>query len=169
MDYIPLLKRVDFGQANWEYGKESVFYQIHKGDKTFTYSPTICFEIAFPDLTRRIAAEGVDFIVNITNDAWFKKTIGPYQHGMMTVVRAVETRTQYYRAANTGISMIVTPRGNILRKTTLFEKTVIEDILYTYPFDSVYVRAMRNYPVIFLIITICLTISTVFTMSTVKK
>lgn len=153
MDYIPFLGNLDFGQANWEYGKKPVFYSIEKDNEEYIFSPIICFEIAFPNLARRIAREKPDFFVNITNDAWFERTIGPYQHAMMTVIRAVETRTQFYRAANTGITMVVDPSGKILNQTELFEKTVLTEHLKIYPSSTMYVDYLRNYPAIFFFIS----------------
>ncbi len=140
MEYVPLLRKLDFGQANFEYGEGIEFYTIKKDENSFRYSPLICYEIIFPAMSRKIVQEEVDFVINITNDAWFKRTIGPYQHGIMTVIRAVETRTQYYRAANSGISLIVDPRGKIIQQTNLFDKTVIQDNLYIYTGQTLYVR-----------------------------
>ncbi len=169
MDYLPFLSELDFGQANWEYGKEPAFYSISKEDDEFIMSPLICFEIAFPDLIRRIARQEVDFFVNITNDAWFERTIGPYQHAMMTVIRAVETRTQFYRAANTGITMIVDPRGAIVEQTGLFEKTVLSGNLKTHPHSTVYVNYMRNYPIFFMVISTVLLLISLCSMFMLRK
>ena len=88
LNIFPFLWNVHLGQANWEYGEKQEFYDIEGN----TYSPLICFEIAFEFLTTRMAKKGVDFIVNITNDAWFKRSAGTYQHAIMTKFRAVETR-----------------------------------------------------------------------------
>jgi apolipoprotein N-acyltransferase len=119
----------------------------------YTYSPLICFEIAFPELTNRIAEKDADFIVNITNDAWFYRSAGTYQHAIMTRVRAVETRTQIFRCANTGYSMIVDPKGDVLVKSELFEQTIISGELYNYNGRSLYVDELFWYPYIFLFIT----------------
>ncbi len=169
MDYFPFLRNLQFGQANWEYGEEIIHYQIQKGDKQFLFSSLICFEIAFPVLTNTIAADNVDFMVNVTNDAWFKKTVGPYQHAMMTKIRAVETRTQIYRAANTGISLIVDPRGIITNRTKLYEKTNIEEKLYRYPGQTFYVKYLTYYPFIFLIITFLLIIALIIQGFSLKR
>lgn len=169
MDYIPFLRGLDFGQANWEYGHEPAYYLLEKDDQRFIYSPLICFEIAFPNYTAEMSKNEVDFFVNITNDAWFKRTVGPYQHGMMTVIRAVETRTQFYRAANTGISMIVDPRGEIRKKTALFDKTFIEYNLLTYSGRSLFTRWWVNYPLLLLILTACLIIAAYLSIFSIKK
>jgi len=75
--------------------------------------PFICYEIIFPELVGRDARIG-DVIVNVTNDAWFGDSPGPYQHLRQAQIRAVETGKPVIRAANTGISAIIDARGRIL-------------------------------------------------------
>nr|WP_321454392.1 apolipoprotein N-acyltransferase [uncultured Cohaesibacter sp.] len=72
--------------------------------------PLICYEIAFPSEILSFPA-GADMIVNVTNDAWFGKTIGPWQHLHLAQMRAIETGLPVIRAANTGISAIIDPLG----------------------------------------------------------
>lgn len=73
----------------------------------------ICYEIIFPDLVSVDAASS-DIIVNVTNDAWFGATPGPYQHFRLAQVRAVEAGLTVVRAANTGISGIIDAKGRII-------------------------------------------------------
>lgn len=80
----------------------------------------ICFEVIFPNLTRELVMNGADLMVTITNDAWFGRSAAPYQHFSMTVLRAVENRVAYARAANTGISGFIAPDGRILASTPIF-------------------------------------------------
>jgi len=140
LNYLPFMWKLQFGQANWEYGTKCKYFTSGK----VTFSPQICFEIAFSELNRKMAfrnlGEGrlsakskpdkIDFLVNITNDAWFGKSSGPWIHGMMTKFRAVENRIQIYRSANTGISMVVDPLGRVISKTGLFEITLLKSPLY---------------------------------------
>lgn len=76
-------------------------------------APFICYEIIFPQLVAA-GTVGADLIINLTNDAWFGDTPGPYQHFRQAQIRAVETGRTLVRAANTGISGIVDPRGRII-------------------------------------------------------
>ena len=86
----------------------------------------ICYEVIFPSLSCRYRRLGADFLVNITNDAWFGRTGAPYQHFSMAVFRAIENRVALVRAANTGISGIISPIGYIQAKTPLFVRTFIQ-------------------------------------------
>jgi apolipoprotein N-acyltransferase len=64
-------------------------------------------------MVRRFVQDGAQFIVNITNEAWFGKTAAPYQFLSMSVFRAVENRVFVVRCANTGISCFIDPRGRV--------------------------------------------------------
>ncbi|MBM1171065.1 apolipoprotein N-acyltransferase [Microvirga arabica] len=79
---------------------------------------TICYEAIFPG---EILSDGPrpDLILNVTNDAWFGETPGPYQHFAQARLRAVEEGLPLVRAANTGISAIVDPFGRIVEKLPL--------------------------------------------------
>ncbi len=85
---------------------------------------TICYEAIFPELVRQAFADGAEFLVNITNDAWFGRT-SPYQHLAMAAVRAVENQAYIVRAANTGISAVIAPDGRIVRASGLFTREVV--------------------------------------------
>jgi len=75
--------------------------------------PFICYEIIFPALVAvDVAAPG--FILNVTNDAWFGDTPGPYQHFRQAQLRAVENGVPLLRAANNGISGVVDARGRVV-------------------------------------------------------
>jgi apolipoprotein N-acyltransferase len=89
----------------------------------------ICYEDIFPELVRRFTGEGAELLVNITNDAWYGRTSAPYQHLDMAVFRAVENGRYLVRAANTGVTAVIDPRGRVLARTRLFERTaLVEDV-----------------------------------------
>ncbi len=147
LKYLPFLWDVHLGQANWEYGEKLEYYNING----YKFSPLICFEIAFPALTTEMANNDIDFIVNLTNDAWFHRSAGTYQHAAMTKFRAIETRKQIYRAANTGYSIIVSPTGEFLKQTQLFEKITINNSLYIYENNSYFTKYFFWFPFVFVI------------------
>jgi apolipoprotein N-acyltransferase len=80
----------------------------------------ICFEVVFPDLTRRAVLGGASLMAAITNDAWFGYSAAPYQHLEMVAFRAVENRVPFARAANTGISGFIDATGRIFDTSDLF-------------------------------------------------
>ncbi|HUD72193.1 MAG TPA: apolipoprotein N-acyltransferase [Dongiaceae bacterium] len=84
----------------------------------------ICYEAIFPGLVRRLARHA-DFLVNLTNDAWFGKSGAPAQHLAMAVTRAVENRRWILRAANTGISAVVDPAGRVRAREPLDTEAIL--------------------------------------------
>jgi apolipoprotein N-acyltransferase len=76
----------------------------------------ICFEDIFPYLVRRFVIKGADFVVNVTNDAWFGKTAAAYQHAANSVFRAVENRRSVVRSANTGLTCFIDRTGRIYNR-----------------------------------------------------
>jgi len=81
----------------------------------------ICFESIFPALSRKTVDKGAGLLAVITNDAWFGRTGAPFQHEAMAVFRAVETRRWVVRAANTGVSAVISPWGERVARSPLFE------------------------------------------------
>ena len=77
--------------------------------------PLICYEAIFPGASSRVAgAERPKALVNVTNDGWFGRTPGPYQHFAQARLRAIEEGLPMVRAANSGISAIVDPYGRVV-------------------------------------------------------
>jgi len=101
----------------------------------------ICYELIFPNLARRQVLNGASLLVNLTNDAWYGRTSGPYQHFAMAVFRAIETRRALVRAANTGISGFIDPVGRIDKSTPLYTATAIRQAVPLLSIETPYVRA----------------------------
>lgn len=87
--------------------------------------PFICYEIIFPKLVED-DTRGAGLIVNVTNDAWFGDTPGPYQHFRQAQIRAVETGLPLVRAANTGLSGVIDSRGRIVDGLAIDAKAAID-------------------------------------------
>src|SRR5690606_6611749 len=68
---------------------------------------------------------GAELIAVVTNDSWYGKLSGPFQHKEFAVLRAVENRRSVIRAANGGISCIINPLGITEVESEMFEKTFI--------------------------------------------
>jgi apolipoprotein N-acyltransferase len=103
------ISKIEFGQANFHPGP----YREPLDAGSVRFTPLICFESVFPELCRDGVRSGTELFVNITNDGWFGNTPGPYQHAQMCIARAVEFRRFLVRSANSGVSMVVTPTGEI--------------------------------------------------------
>jgi apolipoprotein N-acyltransferase len=91
-------------------------------------SPLICYEIIFPGAVVS-PGERPDWIVNVTNDAWFGPSSGPYQHLSQARLRAVEQGLPVARAANTGISAVIDAYGRIVAEKALNTGGVVEAAL----------------------------------------
>jgi len=74
----------------------------------------ICFEDTVGHLRRHFVQEGADFLVNMTNDAWFRDTKAPFLHLQSAVLGCVENHRSLARAANTGVSALIDPWGRII-------------------------------------------------------
>ncbi len=95
--------------------------------KNVGFSCLICFEDIFPDLAREFVRKGANFLVNITNDAWFARSSAAYQHAQASVFRAVENRINVLRAANTGLSCFIDQKGRITGKVASGGKDLFVD------------------------------------------
>ena len=147
---VPVVERVPFVPVRWfrsvpwfrrwsggfARGAELPLYPAGIG----RFGVIVCYESAFEDLPRRYRMLGAEFLVNVTNDVWYGRTAGPYQHISHLVLRAVETRMGVARAANSGISALIDPLGGIHDATTLETRTVVAGRLQTSDVITLYAR-----------------------------
>jgi apolipoprotein N-acyltransferase len=94
-----------------------------------TISPMICYEAIFPDEALLPGTTRPGMLLNVTNDAWFGQTPGPYQHFAQSRMRAIEQGLPLVRAANSGISAIVDPYGRIIASLPLGATGVVDGSL----------------------------------------
>jgi apolipoprotein N-acyltransferase len=92
-------------------------------------SPLICFEALFPGRAVAAGGERPGWLLNVTNDAWFGNSPGPYQHFAAVRLRAAEEGIPLVRVANTGISAVVDAYGRTLVQTRLGERIAIDSAL----------------------------------------
>ncbi len=104
------LEQIVAGPMNFQAGSLRPKLAVPGG---LSASAFICYEIIFPDEVA-VDVTSTDIIVNVTNDAWFGDTPGPYQHFRQAQVRAIETGLPLVRAANTGISGAIDSHGRLL-------------------------------------------------------
>jgi len=122
--FFPFLKRISVVSDIIKPGiSKNLSFPI--GENHFELVPLICFESAFPQIWVKRLRKGGDFLFIATNDAWFGKTSAPYQHFQLAIVRAVEGRRYVLQAANTGISGVINPLGQVEVKSFLEREEII--------------------------------------------
>jgi apolipoprotein N-acyltransferase len=116
-------------------------YRVDRHDvKKYRFAVAICYESVFPDIIRKFAREGIDFLAIITNDAWFGKTSAPFQHAQIAVFRAIENRIPIVRCANTGVSCFIDPSGRVYSQTPIFKQKIAIDEITLYGKKTYYAR-----------------------------
>jgi apolipoprotein N-acyltransferase len=94
--------------------------------RPINFGVAICYEVIFPNLVRQFAANGAEFLVTVTNDAWFGASSAASQHFSMVVFRSVENHLAFARSANTGISGFIDPFGRIVEATPTFTEQAVK-------------------------------------------
>lgn len=118
----------------------------------------ICYEVIFPHLARRYVQQGSDLLVNLTNDAWFGRSSAPYQHLAMARFRAIENRIWLARSANTGISALIAPSGNVTISGPIFEPLYLTGDVGLGAQPTFYSRFGDLFAILCLILTTLLTL-----------
>lgn len=90
----------------------------------------ICFESTLPYIVRDKVRKGAQFMLVVTNDAWFFDTAALYQHLQAARLRAVENNIYFVQAANTGISAIIDPLGRVVKRSLVEEAVVLTGTVY---------------------------------------
>ena len=141
MKLVPLGERVPFvdqfsflgdffkwgvGITGWNVGKDTtVFKMCFNGSDTVKVGGLVCYESVDPVFVSAFVQKGAELITVVTNDSWYGKSSGPYQHKDFAILRAVENRRSVVRCANGGVSCIINAKGEILAETDLFTKTTL--------------------------------------------
>lgn len=93
--------------------------------KGFKFTTAICYEAILSDLILTNITPDSDFLLTVSNDAWFGDTIGPWQHLQMVQARALEFGRTMIRSTNNGITAIINPNGKIIQQVPQFETTTL--------------------------------------------
>lgn len=153
---VPFVERIPFihpDRLRGIIGELRYFGGLGRGDASVVlgepgarFGVLICYESIFEQGSRRFRREGADFLLNITNDAWFgreprhTRTGALWQHPAHMPMRAIENRMGVARSANTGISMFVDPLGRRYEATELFVPDVRTATVYTTDVLTVFSR-----------------------------
>ena len=108
---LPILNNINAAGSDLEPGKES---SVNHLPSLGTIGSLVCFDSIFPQVARESVNNGAELFCLATNDSWFRDSAGVYQHNAHAVFRALENGRWVTRAANTGISAFLSPRGEII-------------------------------------------------------
>jgi|TARA_B100001540_G_scaffold143508_1_gene127325 apolipoprotein N-acyltransferase len=128
-EYLPIpkffetigLKKITEGYGSFSKGNNN---------KVFSFSntqiiPLICYEIIFPELLQKTNLSK-KIVLNLSEDAWFGNSIGPYQHFAKTIFRAIESNSFVVRSANKGITAFVNNNGQVIKSLKINETGNLE-------------------------------------------
>ncbi|SVE28334.1 uncharacterized protein METZ01_LOCUS481188, partial [marine metagenome] len=153
VEYIPFMQKYNLGIAPFSKGDRDVIFNINN----YNIMSLVCFESTFPEINRRHvnSKEGVDALVYVVNDGWYENPPEPQQHAKQSIYRAIENRRPVLRCANTGVSMYVSPTGEVIEKVKLNNKGSIDNIkIYKNNYKTFYTRYGNVFALILLIINI---------------
>ena len=105
------LKKITEGRGSFLAGSKNKNIKIEK----LNILPLICYEVIFTELIQKSDLE-TNIIINISEDGWFGSSIGPDQHFVKSIFRAIENNTFFIRSANKGKSAIIDNKGNIIKE-----------------------------------------------------
>ncbi len=126
-EYIPFHKQLApvsgfIGRGSFEVGESRLTLDL---PRLPSFSPIICYEVIFPAAVTG-PQERPRWLLNVTNDAWFGLSSGPYQHLASARVRAVEEGLPMLRAANTGVSAVIDAHGRVLAALDMQQDGIID-------------------------------------------
>lgn len=126
-EYIPLKDWLSFAEplvrevSDFSPGAKLEVGQV----EGIPFGVLVCYESIFPELSRTLSREGAEILVNVTNDTWFGDTAAPVQHLQIAAFRSIENRKPMLRAANSGISAVISPWGDVQQSLPLFRQDTL--------------------------------------------
>ena len=119
------LKKITPGYSSFSSGDERMMINLGSQFNEKLILPLICYEIIYPAKIKK-ANQLPDLVVNISEDAWFGRSIGPHQHFTKAIYRSIEEGVFIARSANKGISAFINPNGKVLKSLNTGESGNIE-------------------------------------------
>jgi apolipoprotein N-acyltransferase len=104
-------------------------------------APLICYEDLMPELSRAfVKISQANLLVNLTNDAWYGRTVAPWQHARLAQWRAIETRRTLLRATNTGVTSVINAKGEMVQALPIFAPAVLKVQVEILEGETLYAR-----------------------------
>ena len=124
------LRSITNNYQSFSEGDRRDIININNDDFNLNILPLICYEVIYSGKLSEI--NNYDLIINISEDGWFGKSIGPHQHFAHSVFRAIEEGKSIIRSSNNGISAIIDPKGKIIK----INKSTSSGALSEYGFEK---------------------------------
>lgn len=126
VDQLPFLGDLlkwGVGISGWNVGQDTTVFKFVNEKDTVKVGGLVCYESVFPTFPNYFVARGAQFLTVLTNDSWYGKLSGPYQHKEFANLRAVENRRAVVRCANGGVSCLINKFGVTEVETEMFTRT----------------------------------------------
>ncbi len=131
-EHTPFVHQVPFlgellkwgvGITGWNVGQDTTVFKVIENSDTIKIGGLVCYESVFPTFPNYFVERGAQFLTVVTNDSWYGKLSGPYQHKEFANLRAVENRRAVVRCANGGVSCLINKFGVTEVETEMFVRT----------------------------------------------
>jgi apolipoprotein N-acyltransferase len=137
---VPYVNKIPFigdflkwgvGLTGWNIGQDTTVFIIENksndGNKidSIRINGLVCYESLYPDFVSSFVNSGAELITVVTNDSWYGRLSGPFQHKDIAVLRAIENRRSVLRSANGGVSCFINPLGKTIMETEMFKQTYL--------------------------------------------
>ena len=132
--YFKISERSNLFGWGFKSGEGSELLRLPNG---LTFVPLICYEAIFSNFLKP-SVKNADFILQITNDAWFGKSIGPQQHLAQLRIRAIEYGLPVIRVANTGISAIIDANGKVIKNLPVNKSGYLDSFIPSRKHSTIY-------------------------------
>ena len=109
--FVPVLAEINILSEDVVAGTKNVIFETYAGN----VGTLICYESIFPEICRKSVNDGAEIIIVSTNDSWFGSSGALRHHLAASSLRAIENNVPVIRSANTGISALIRPDGNVIK------------------------------------------------------
>jgi len=126
IDQLPFLGDLlkwGVGISGWNVGQDTTVFKYLNDKDTINIGGLVCYESVFPTFPNYFVDRGAEFLTVVTNDSWYGKLSGPYQHKEFANLRAVENCRAVIRCANGGVSCLINKFGVTEVETEMFTRT----------------------------------------------